>query len=511
MDEPEIALPPAPSALSPSRASDFMTCPLLYRFRVIDRFPEPPTTATARGTLVHAVLERLFDQPAPERTPDTALGLIGGEWDRLAAASPDLAALFPSEDERTVWLGEVRASLDGYFTLEDPRRLQPAEREWYVETTLDSGLRLRGYVDRLDVAPGGEMRVVDYKTGKVPREAYEASALFQMKFYALVIWRLRGVIPRLLQLMYLADGEVLRYSPDEADLRATQRKLEALWQAIERARESGDFRPRPSKLCDWCRHKALCPEFGGTLPPMPGAAPATAEAVPATAEAVPATTSHVPEPRAGTVPGPAAAELKLVEILLNNMGMSIIEAKGLARTFARRKRAVHAVRGVDLSVEQGEIVGFLGPNGAGKTTTLRMLTTLLSPTAGTATVAGADLLRDPVGVRRRIGYVPQAIGQTMGGTDNQCRVSEELRDQAALYRIGKAEAARRAALLMSQLDLGGLGSRLVKTLSGGQRRRLEIALGLVHEPSLVFLDEPTTGLDPQSRSNMWEHISRLRS
>jgi ABC-2 type transport system ATP-binding protein len=191
--------------------------------------------------------------------------------------------------------------------------------------------------------------------------------------------------------------------------------------------------------------------------------------------------------------------------------MSIIEASGLARTFTSRKRTVEAVRGVDLTVHEGEIVGFLGPNGAGKTTTLRMLTTLLEPTAGSATVAGADLLRDPVGVRRRIGYVPQAIGQTMGGTDPACLVGEELLDQAALYHIGKAEALARAAQLTTQLDLAGLDKRLVKTLSGGQRRRLEIALGLVHEPPLVFLDEPTTGLDPQSRSNLWDHIRRLRS
>jgi ABC-2 type transport system ATP-binding protein len=191
--------------------------------------------------------------------------------------------------------------------------------------------------------------------------------------------------------------------------------------------------------------------------------------------------------------------------------MPIIEATGLARTFKSRKREVHAVRGVDLSVDEGEIVGFLGPNGAGKTTTLRMLTTLLRPTAGSAIVAGADLLRDPVGVRRRIGFVPQAIGQTMGGTDNQAKVIEELLDQGALYHIGKADAAQQADLLINQLDLGGLGDRLVKTLSGGQRRRLEIALGLVHRPQLVFLDEPTTGLDPQSRSNLWDHIRRLRS
>jgi ABC-2 type transport system ATP-binding protein len=129
--------------------------------------------------------------------------------------------------------------------------------------------------------------------------------------------------------------------------------------------------------------------------------------------------------------------------------MPIIEAQGLARTFKTRKATVAAVRGVDLSVEEGEIVGFLGPNGAGKTTTLRMLTTLLRPTAGTATVAGADLLRDPLGVRRRIGYVPQAIGATGGGTDPQCLVAEELLDQAALYRIGRADAVARAGLLLA--------------------------------------------------------------
>jgi putative RecB family exonuclease len=256
-------------SLSPSRAADFMTCPLLYRFRVIDHLPEPPTEATARGTLVHAVLERLYDLPAGERTVAAARDLLTPQWERLAAESPDLAALFPSESERLTWLQSATAVLDGYFTLEDPRRLEPAEREAYVETSLESGLRLRGYIDRLDVAPGGEIRIVDYKTGRAPREAYEASALFQMKFYALVIWKLRGVVPRMLQLMYLAEGEVLRYCPDEADLRATERKLTALWAAIERAREAGDWRPRPTRLCDWCNHKAFCPEYGGTLPPLP--------------------------------------------------------------------------------------------------------------------------------------------------------------------------------------------------------------------------------------------------
>ncbi|MGZ4638461.1 MAG: RecB family exonuclease, partial [Actinomycetes bacterium] len=148
-------------------------------------------------------------------------------------------------------------------------RIQPHGREELVEVTLPDGLLLRGYVDRLDVAPSGALRVVDYKTGRAPREGFEAKALFQMKFYALVLWRLRGEIPRMLQLLYLGSGEVLRYEPDEDDLRATERKLGAIWDAISRATEHQDWRPSPSKLCDWCDHQALCPAFGGTPPVLP--------------------------------------------------------------------------------------------------------------------------------------------------------------------------------------------------------------------------------------------------
>jgi putative RecB family exonuclease len=159
--------------------------------------------------------------------------------------------------------------LDRYFTLEDPRRLEPAERELYVETLLESRLLLRGFVDRLDVAPDGALRVVDYKTGRSPGEMFEAKALFQMKFYALVLWRTRGVVPAMLQLVYLGNGEMLRYVPDEADLRATERKVEAIWRAIRHAEESGDWRPQRTKLCAWCSFQDLCPEFGGTPPPLP--------------------------------------------------------------------------------------------------------------------------------------------------------------------------------------------------------------------------------------------------
>lgn len=267
-------VPRAP-AISPSRAGDFMTCPLLYRFRVIDRLPEPPSPAAARGTLVHAILERLFDRPAAERTPQAARSLFGPEWDRLLAESPELDTMFADQAGRDAWTAEVLEMIERYFTMEDPSRIEPAERELYVETTIDTGLRLRGYVDRVDVASGGAVRIVDYKTGTAPRAEFEARALFQMKFYALVLWRLRGEVPKLLQLMYLGNGEILRYQPDEADLRATERKIQALWRAIERAMESGDWRPRPGRVCDWCSHKPICPAHGGTPPPLAPSQPAS--------------------------------------------------------------------------------------------------------------------------------------------------------------------------------------------------------------------------------------------
>jgi putative RecB family exonuclease len=262
-------------ALSPSRAGDFMTCPLLYRFRTIDRLPEQPSPDAVRGTVVHKVLEDLFDLPAARRTPDQARDMLVPAWEQLLAAEPEIGELFAAPEgdlgvpDVAAWLKSCRDVLDRYFTLEDPRRLEPAERELYVEALLDSRLLLRGFVDRIDVAPDGAIRVVDYKTGRSPAEMFEAKALFQMKFYALVLWRMRGVVPAMLQLIYLGNGEMLRYVPDEGDLIATERKVEAVWQAIRRAEESGDWRPRRSRLCDWCSYQAICPEFGGTPPPLP--------------------------------------------------------------------------------------------------------------------------------------------------------------------------------------------------------------------------------------------------
>jgi putative RecB family exonuclease len=258
-------------ALSPSRAGDFMSCPLLYRFRSIDRLPEPYSPDAVRGTVVHKVLEDLFDLPAAARTPDAAGKMLQPAWEAMVAEDAELGAMFGEDGGAQVaeWLASCRRVLERYFTLEDPTRLEPAERELYVETLLDSKLLLRGFVDRVDVAPDGAIRVVDYKTGRAPGPMYEAKALFQMKFYALVIWRTRGVVPAMLQLVYLGSGEMLRYVPDERDLLATERKVQAVWEAIRRAEESGDWRPSPSRLCDWCAHQSLCPSFGGTPPPLP--------------------------------------------------------------------------------------------------------------------------------------------------------------------------------------------------------------------------------------------------
>ncbi|QOC91625.1 RecB family exonuclease [Micromonospora craniellae] len=259
------------ASLSPSRAADFKTCPLLYRFRSIDRLPERPTVEQARGTLVHAVLERLFDLPSAGRTPEAAGDLVAPQWDRLVTEQPELSGLFEGDDPAAVaqFLASATALLEGYFTVEDPRRLEPAERESLISAVVDDELLIRGYLDRLDVAPDGALRVVDYKTGGAPREAFEARALFQLKFYALVLWRTRGVVPRVLRLLYLKDAEVCDYAPDADELVRFERTVVALWRAIEQATANQDFRPRPSRLCDWCSHQARCPSFGGTPPPFP--------------------------------------------------------------------------------------------------------------------------------------------------------------------------------------------------------------------------------------------------
>jgi len=309
---PDGGAGPAGPSLSPSRAADFKTCPLLFRFRTIDKLPEQPSADQVRGTLVHAVLERLFDLPAAERTPEAAAALVAPSWAQLLLEEPRVAEIFapaaaarpgdpaaaaaevdaagqaalldlaPADEAARLasFLGGARGLLDGYFAVEDPRRLEPAERESLVSTVVDDQLLIRGYIDRLDVSPAGDLRVVDYKTGGAPREAFEGRALFQLKFYALVLWRTRGVVPKVLRLLYLKDAEVCDYSPDAEELERFERTLVALSEAVERAKREQDFRPKPSRLCGWCSHQRFCPEFGGTPPPYPSA-PAPAPILPA--------------------------------------------------------------------------------------------------------------------------------------------------------------------------------------------------------------------------------------
>ncbi|MFR9803400.1 RecB family exonuclease [Pseudonocardia sp. RS010] len=272
-------------ALSPSRAADFKQCPLLYRFRAVDRLPEAPSPAALRGTLVHAVLERLFDLPAAERVQARAKGLVGAVWAEIAAEAPEIVAavladlrragedpdLPGPEDPLPGWLASAESLLDTYFALEDPRSVEPQSRELLVETELSSGVPLRGYLDRLDVDGEGGLRIVDYKTGAAPREAAEARALFQMKFYALALLELRGAVPEQLRLVYLgAGGEELTYRPEAGELRRFQRILEAIWAAIREADRTGDFRPRRGPGCGWCAHRGLCPAWDGSPPPYPG-------------------------------------------------------------------------------------------------------------------------------------------------------------------------------------------------------------------------------------------------
>jgi putative RecB family exonuclease len=278
-------------SLSPSRAADFKTCPLLYRFRSIDRIPEAPSIDQARGTLVHAVLERLYDLPSAERDPVTAKAMVEPQWQRLLDESPGMSDVV-ADEALDAFLTSTHDLVDSYFRLENPQRLEPADRECLVSTEIDDGaLLLRGYIDRLDISPTGAIRVVDYKTGGAPREAFEARALFQLKFYALVLWRTRGVVPSVLRLVYLKDGEICDFTPDPDELARFERTLIALWTAISKARDKQSFVATPSRLCNWCSYQSLCPAYGGTPPPYPMLDETTAPTQPAPqTELPPATT-----------------------------------------------------------------------------------------------------------------------------------------------------------------------------------------------------------------------------
>lgn len=257
------------TSLSPSRANDFTQCPLKYRLRTIDRLPEPPSQAAFRGTVVHAVLEKLFTLPATDRTVEAAGMMIVPAFTELVDKDPTVLEIFEADGEKETFFTAAKALLDSYFALEYPEHLEPAETEKYVTTTLESGLELRGFIDRVDVAPGGEKRLVDYKTGKQPKPQYGREAKFQMGFYALVDYRLTGQLVHTLALMYLGSRSILRSNPTMADLERTEFEITEIWNGIVAAAESDRWRPKKSPLCNWCTFKPICPAWGGTPPPTP--------------------------------------------------------------------------------------------------------------------------------------------------------------------------------------------------------------------------------------------------
>ncbi len=265
-----------PSSLSPSRSADFQQCPLLYRFKTIDQLPEKPSIAAVRGTLVHTVLEKIFDAPAGQRTYELALSLFKDALESLGEAKPQEAALVREHAQSTgnqelveAALEPIRPIMETYFAMEDPNRLEPYARELAMSVELDDGFAIRGFIDRVDRNPSGDIRIVDYKSGKSPSPRFADKAMFQMRFYGLAWWRINGELPRMLQLMYLGNGQMLKYEPSESDLLSTERKILALRSAITKSAERESFTPTPSKLCGWCSFKLLCPEFGGTPPPLP--------------------------------------------------------------------------------------------------------------------------------------------------------------------------------------------------------------------------------------------------
>ena len=270
-----------PQSLSPSRSADFLQCPLLYRFKTIDQLPEEPSLAAVRGTLVHSVLENLFDAPPGLRTYELAVSLFKQALEDLVVSAPAEAALIyeaahsakgkltTSQELGDATLIPIRPILETYFSMEDPNRLEPHARELAMNVELNDGFSIRGFIDRVDRTPGGDIRIVDYKSGKAPAPQYSDKALFQMRFYGLAWWRITGQLPRLLQLMYLGNGKFLKYEPTESDLLGTERKILALRKSIAHSAELQVFPPNPSKLCGWCSFKSLCPEFGGTPPPLP--------------------------------------------------------------------------------------------------------------------------------------------------------------------------------------------------------------------------------------------------
>jgi len=246
--------------LSPSRAGDFKACPQLFRFRAIDRLPEPATVYQARGTTAHLALQRLYDLTPPERTPQRLYDLFREAWSELRTTE-EFAELFGSVEEEREWGLESMALLANYLRIEDPSLVEPLDRELDMLEAIDSEIVIRGILDRIDRLPDGRLIITDYKTGKAPPEPYALAAFFALKIYALLIRRRLGETPAEVRLIYLNGPTVYRIPIETSQLDAMERQLRALWNRINRAIEQNYFPPRPSRLCDYCAFRDRCPAW----------------------------------------------------------------------------------------------------------------------------------------------------------------------------------------------------------------------------------------------------------
>jgi putative RecB family exonuclease len=250
-----------PTSLSPSKVSSFTECALAFRFSAIDRLPDPPTPATVKGTLVHSALERLMLLEPADRDVPAALACLADARDALPD-DPEWLELDLDAEAAAALVGEAEVLVRRYFEIEDPTTVRPIGIELRMEVELD-GLVLRGIIDRLELDDEGGLVVTDYKSGRAPNQSFEQSRLGGVHFYAFLCERLLGRRPSKVQLLYLADPVAITTVPSEQSIRQLERKVRAIWQAIERACERDDFRPKQSRLCNWCAYQTYCPAFGG--------------------------------------------------------------------------------------------------------------------------------------------------------------------------------------------------------------------------------------------------------